>query len=61
MKVLGVHSYGHDTSASLIIDKKIVCAIEEERLSRNKHETGMPLKSVSWCLDFANLKINEIG
>ena len=30
-KILGLNAIGINTSASLIIDNKIICAVEEER------------------------------
>ena len=36
MYILGIHPGGHDTSATLLRDGKIIIAIEEERLSKKK-------------------------
>ena len=45
MKILGLIGRAdvpecHDSSAALIIDGQIVCAIEQERLSRRRHAYG---------------------
>ncbi|MCC6691099.1 MAG: carbamoyltransferase, partial [Bacteroidia bacterium] len=37
MNILGFNCYGHDSAATLLIDNKIVFAVEEERLNRKKH------------------------
>ncbi len=60
MKIIGFNCYGHDSSASLIIDNKVVFAIEEERLNRKKHYGGIPAKSIEACLNYANLKLSDI-
>ena len=41
MVILGIHD-GHNASASLIVDGELVCALGEERLSRDKHQYGFP-------------------
>src|SRR5258706_2631085 len=60
MKILGVSAFYHDSTASLIIDGKVVAAIEEERFSRLKHENGFPYRSIDYCLQSAGLNINDI-
>ena len=42
MNILGINCFGHDSSATLVIDGKVVFAIEEERLNRKKHYGGIP-------------------
>uniref|UniRef100_UPI00396A147B carbamoyltransferase N-terminal domain-containing protein n=1 Tax=Mycetohabitans endofungorum TaxID=417203 RepID=UPI00396A147B len=37
MKILGINSAYHESSASIVIDGKIVAAAEEERFTRIKH------------------------
>ena len=37
INILGIHYGGHDTSAALMIDGKLVAACEEERYTKNKH------------------------
>jgi len=34
MKILGINYGGHDTSAALIKDGKLICAFEEERFNK---------------------------
>ena len=31
--IIGIHHGGHDSSVALVIDGKLVCAIEEEKLT----------------------------
>ncbi len=60
MKILGLNVFHADSSASLIIDGKIVSAVEEERFTRIKHYSGFPRYSIDFCLKDNNLKINDI-
>lgn len=60
MIVLGFNCYGHDSSASISVDGKIIFAIEEERLSRKKHDGAFPIKSIQACLDYAGITIKDV-
>jgi carbamoyltransferase len=59
MKVLGIHT-GHDSSAALIVDGRIVADVAEERFSRIKHDAGLPLNSINYCLKSQNLTMADI-
>ena len=37
MNVLGINSVYHESSAALLVDGKLVAAVEEERFNRIKH------------------------
>ncbi len=60
MIILGINAYHGDSSACLLIDGRLVCAIEEERIVRKKHWAGMPVKSIKWCLKSANIDAKQI-
>ena len=60
MNILGINFSHADTSAVLISDGKIICAIEEERFSRIKHHAGFPKHSIDYCLKSSGLTINDI-
>ena len=60
MKVLGINAFHADSSACVVIDGKVVSAIEEERLLRIKHWAGYPEESIKACLEIANVEFSEI-
>lgn len=60
MKILGISCFYHDSAAALIVDGKVICAAEEERFSRIKHDSGFPQKAIEFCLDLAGVTIKEI-
>ena len=60
MVILGINAFGHDTSAALVVDGKLVAAIEEERLNREKKTRKFPHLAINYCLDVANLKITDV-
>lgn len=59
MKVIGIHD-GHNASACLINDGKIVYCIQEERLTNEKNYYGFPEKSLKEILKITNLEIKNI-
>jgi len=65
MKILGIHAsfngVNHDPSACLLINGKIVMALEEERFNRVKTSVGyFPYFSIAEILKRNNLKIKDI-
>jgi len=60
MNILGLHTFGHDTGASLISEGRLF-AIGEERLNRIKHSGVFPHMSIRYLLDATGLRdINDI-
>lgn len=59
MKVLGIHT-GHDSSAALIVDGKIVADVAEERFTRTKHYSGLPIRALEYCLKSQKLTMADI-
>ncbi len=57
---LGLSGFYHDSAATIIIDGKVICAIEEEKLSGIKHDSSFPFKAIQWCLDYTKITIDEI-
>jgi carbamoyltransferase len=57
--VVGI-SMGHDGGAAIIVDGKIVCAISEERLNRQRYSHGF-IQSFFYCLQTANVTTNDIS
>jgi carbamoyltransferase len=58
--ILGINAYHGDASACLIVDDTIVGAVEEERLNRIKHWSGLPVQAVKWCLESAGLSLADV-
>lgn len=59
MIILGIHD-GHNASAALIKDGKLICALAEERFSRIKNHFGYPSNAIKEILNFAGLKKDDI-
>ena len=59
MNVLGVH-IGHDSSAALVRDGRIVADVAEERFVRIKHYSKLPINSIAYCLASQGMTMNDI-
>ena len=53
-------SQGHDSAAALVVDGRIIAAVEEERFNRKKHCGDFPIHSIRYCLKQGGLSINDI-
>ena len=59
--IIGLNAIGFNTSATLIKNGKILAAVEEERLSREKRTRKFPTLSIKYLLKRYNLKIGDIS
>ncbi|MBI3272533.1 MAG: hypothetical protein HYZ53_26315 [Planctomycetes bacterium] len=59
MKILGVHD-GHNAAACLLVDGRVVAALQEERLCRVKNWSGFPTRAVETCLSLGGLAAREL-
>lgn len=68
MNILGVNSAYHETSAALIVDGQVRCAVEEERFNRIKHGAEarvdnpheLPVASIHYCLAQGKLRPTDL-
>jgi carbamoyltransferase len=54
VNILGIR-FGHDSSAALLSDGRLVADVSEERFARVKHFCGLPTEAVSYCLEAGGL------
>ena len=59
MRILGLSSFRHDTSAALLVDGKFVAAIEDAKLARTPTR-GLPEAAIKFCLDSAGLTWHDL-
>lgn len=57
--ILGLN-FGHDGSAALVKNGKLVCAISNERLSRQKKAEGVTREMIQYVLQAGGLALDEI-
>ena len=58
--ILGISCYYHDSAAALVINGKIISAVQEERFSRKKHDSSFPKNAIKYCLDSQNIDLRDI-
>ena len=59
MIILGVND-GHNSSACLLVNGELKCAIPEERLSREKNHFGYPKKAIDYILNYCGITSCQI-
>jgi len=61
MITLGInYNKTHDSAACIVRNGEVLFAVAEERLSRIKHDAGFPRMSIQACLDFANIRAEQL-
>ncbi|MFW6676979.1 carbamoyltransferase [Lacrimispora sp. AGF001] len=60
MNIIGISAYFHDSSCALIQDGKIICAVSEERFSRFKNDSRLPVRAFRYCLEAGNINITDV-
>jgi carbamoyltransferase len=60
MKILGLTSFIHDSSAAMLADGEVVAAADEERFSREKFTGRFPVQAVKFCLDQGGINLGEV-
>ncbi len=60
MYILGVSAFYHDSAAVLVKDGEVLCAAEEERFSRIKHDNEFPFKAIGYCLKKEGIQISAV-
>jgi carbamoyltransferase len=58
--ILGINAYHGDASAAIVRDGQLIAAVEEERFNRKKHCAGFPAAAVRYCLQAANISVDEL-
>ncbi len=59
--ILGISCWYHDAAACLLKDGVILAAAQEERFTRIKHDASFPVNAITWCLDYAGIKAEELS
>ena len=58
--ILGLNAYHGFASAAIVVDGKLIAAVEEERFNRIKHWAGFPAQSIRYCLEQAGVDPREL-
>lgn len=60
MKTLGISCFFHDSAVAAMEDGELLYAIQEERLSRKKQDSGLPVMAINAALASTGWKIDEV-
>src|SRR5690348_15582785 len=60
MIVLGINAYHANASAAVVVDGRLIAAVEEERLNRVKYAAGLPVRAIEFCLNRVGAKLQEV-
>lgn len=59
-KILGLNAFHGDSAATLVVDGRFVCGVEEERLNRVKHWAGFPVMAIDAVLRDSGAHLSEV-
>lgn len=60
MIVLGLSAFYHDSAAALVRNGEIVAAAQEERFTRKKNDSDLPVNAAAYCLDAAGITLDDV-
>jgi carbamoyltransferase len=60
INVIGISAFFHDSACCLVRDGELVCAAEEERFSRVKHDSRLPKRAFRFCLAEGGLTLPRV-
>lgn len=60
MYILGISCFYHDAAAALIQDGTLIAAVEEERISRTKHDSEFPIGAIEFCLKRGGITVDDV-
>jgi carbamoyltransferase len=60
MNILGINAFHGDAAAALVQDGRLVAAVAEERLNRQKHCAGFPARAIEYCLREGGIRLKDI-
>jgi carbamoyltransferase len=58
--ILGISAFHANASAAIVVDGRLVAAVEEERFNRVKYAAGFPAQAVRYCLEAEGVTLTEV-
>jgi carbamoyltransferase len=59
--VLGINAYHGNASAAILVDGRLIAAVEEERFNRVKYAAGFPAQAIRYCLQEAGVTLDQVN
>lgn len=60
MYVLGISGLYHDSAATLVENGEIIAAAQEERFTRIKHDSSMPVHAIEYCIREGEIRKEDV-
>lgn len=60
MYILGISALYHDSAAALICDGEILAAAQEERFTRIKHDSSVPVNAIKYCMKEGKIAADQL-
>jgi carbamoyltransferase len=60
VNIIGISAFYHDSAACLVRDGQIICAAQEERFTRKKHDWSFPENAINYILTDTSLGKRDI-
>ena len=60
LNIIGISAYFHDSAAALLQDGMLVAAAEEERFTRRKHDSRLPVEAFQYCLREGGISLAQV-
>ena len=60
MNILGISALYHDSAAAIINDSEIIAAAQEERFTRKKADSSIPVNAIRYCLSRVGGKVDQV-
>jgi carbamoyltransferase len=60
MEILGLNCFGHDASAALIRDGRVIAMAEQERFNREKHTYAFAGDAIKYCLKEGGISLSDV-
>ncbi|HEX3527995.1 MAG TPA: carbamoyltransferase N-terminal domain-containing protein [Thermoanaerobaculia bacterium] len=60
MNIVGLSAFFHESACCLLRDGVLVAAAEEERFSRVKHDSRLPVSAFRFCLEAGGIGVTEV-
>ncbi|MEM9383331.1 MAG: carbamoyltransferase N-terminal domain-containing protein, partial [Planctomycetota bacterium] len=57
---LGLSAFHRDAAAALVVDGRVVAAVQEERFSGRPGDASFPRRAARWCLDEGGLRARDL-
>ncbi|MBK7586214.1 MAG: carbamoyltransferase [Myxococcales bacterium] len=60
MRALGISAFYHDSAAALVVDGRVLAAVQEERFTRKRHDACFPEQSIRWVLEHSGTRLRDV-